>query len=53
MSLFVCPFVACMYSQAGAFDLRTAVMESLVSARRAGADILISYYTPHVLDWLS
>ncbi len=47
-------FTACvLILQAGSFDLRTAVMESLVSARRAGADILISYYTPHVLSWLS
>jgi len=39
-------------AQAGAFSLEEAVMESLVCARRAGTDILITYYTPHVLDWL-
>ena len=40
-------------AQAGSFDLKTGVMESLTCARRAGADILISYFTPHVLEWLS
>ncbi|BFZ06002.1 hypothetical protein BsWGS_09041 [Bradybaena similaris] len=37
---------------AGAFDLKTAVMEMLHSMRRAGADILITYFTPQVLDWI-
>jgi porphobilinogen synthase len=37
---------------AGSFDLKTAVMESLTCLRRAGADIIISYYTPRLLDWL-
>ena len=36
----------------GAFDLRTAVLESLTGLRRAGADVLISYFTPQVLKWL-
>ena len=36
---------------AGAFDLRTAVMESLDDIRRAGADVLISYFAPAVLAW--
>eukprot|EP00842_Homolaphlyctis_polyrhiza_P004293 jgi/Hompol1/4865/HPOL_003968-RA len=35
------------------FDLRAGVMESLESAQRAGASILITYYTPWILDWLS
>ncbi|KAL2919329.1 Aminolevulinate dehydratase [Polyrhizophydium stewartii] len=35
------------------FDLRAGVMESLQSALRAGANILITYYTPLILDWLS
>lgn len=39
-------------SQAGAFDLRAAVMEAMTSFRRAGADIIITYYTPQLLDWL-
>lgn len=36
----------------GALDLKRAVLESLVSLHRAGADILITYYTPSVLKWL-
>jgi len=39
-------------AQAGAFSLKDGVMESLLCARRAGANIIISYFTPHVLDWL-
>ncbi|GCB77279.1 hypothetical protein scyTo_0019265, partial [Scyliorhinus torazame] len=39
-------------AQAGAFDLRTAVMEALTSFRRAGADIIITYYVPQILKWL-
>ncbi|TPX33203.1 porphobilinogen synthase [Synchytrium microbalum] len=35
------------------FDLRVGVMESLNAAVRAGANILITYYTPLLLDWLS
>jgi len=37
---------------AGAFDLKTAVLETLTGMRRAGADIIITYYTPRLLDWL-
>jgi porphobilinogen synthase len=40
-------------AQSGAFDLKTAVLESLVCFRRAGADIIISYFTPKLLEWLS
>lgn len=39
-------------AQNGVFDLRTGVNESIVSLRRAGADIIISYWTPQVLQWL-
>jgi porphobilinogen synthase len=39
--------------QNGAFDLKTAVLESLVCLRRAGADIIITYFTPKLLEWLS
>lgn len=39
-------------ARANAFELRTAVIESLVGMRRAGADILITYFTPQLLDWL-
>uniref|UniRef100_A0A8C1R6F3 Delta-aminolevulinic acid dehydratase n=1 Tax=Cyprinus carpio TaxID=7962 RepID=A0A8C1R6F3_CYPCA len=39
-------------AEAGAFDLRTAVMEAMTAFRRAGADIIITYYTPQLLTWL-
>ncbi|XP_055081625.1 delta-aminolevulinic acid dehydratase isoform X2 [Periophthalmus magnuspinnatus] len=39
-------------AQAGAFELRAAVMEAMTAFRRAGADIIITYYTPQLLDWL-
>ncbi len=37
----------------GAFDLKTAVLEALSGMRRAGADIVITYFTPRILVWLS
>eukprot|EP01118_Nematostelium_gracile_P016096 TRINITY_DN6589_c0_g1_i1.p1 TRINITY_DN6589_c0_g1~~TRINITY_DN6589_c0_g1_i1.p1 ORF type:complete len:331 (+),score=101.71 TRINITY_DN6589_c0_g1_i1:76-1068(+) len=37
---------------AGAFNLKTAVLETLGGMRRAGADIIITYYAPKLLDWL-
>ncbi|XP_038600704.1 delta-aminolevulinic acid dehydratase [Tachyglossus aculeatus] len=39
-------------AQAKAFDLKAAVMEAMTSFRRAGADIIITYYTPQLLHWL-
>lgn len=39
-------------SQAGAFKLKAIVLESVQAMRRAGADIIISYYTPHLLQWM-
>jgi porphobilinogen synthase len=39
-------------ARAGAFDLQTAVMESLTGFRRAGADLLLTYFALDVLDWL-
>ncbi|KJE98177.1 delta-aminolevulinic acid dehydratase, variant 1 [Capsaspora owczarzaki ATCC 30864] len=39
-------------AKAGAFDLRAAVLETVRGMRRAGADIIITYYTPQLLDWL-
>uniref|UniRef100_A0A8D0DFW5 Delta-aminolevulinic acid dehydratase n=1 Tax=Salvator merianae TaxID=96440 RepID=A0A8D0DFW5_SALMN len=39
-------------AQAGAFDLKAVVMEALTAFRRAGADIIITYYAPLVLQWL-
>ncbi|XP_050301475.1 delta-aminolevulinic acid dehydratase [Anthonomus grandis grandis] len=40
-------------AQKGVFDLKTALMEILGSYRRAGADVIITYYTPLVLDWIA
>lgn len=37
---------------AGAFDLKGVLLETLTSMRRAGADVIISYFTPMVLSWL-
>jgi len=37
---------------AGAFNLEATLMEVLTSMRRAGADVIISYFTPNVLKWL-
>lgn len=39
-------------AQAGALDLKRSLMETLTCFRRAGADVIISYYTPRVLEWL-
>jgi len=39
-------------ASAGAFDLKTAVFETLKGMRRAGADIIISYFVPKLLDWI-
>lgn len=39
-------------AQAGALDLKRALMETLTCLRRGGADVIISYYTPRVLAWL-
>ena len=36
-------------ANAGAFDLKSAVMESLISMRRAGADVIITYFAPKVI----
>lgn len=36
----------------GAFDLKTVLWEVLVGMRRAGADCIITYFTPVLLDWL-
>jgi porphobilinogen synthase len=43
----------CHAASNGVFSLRDGVLESLVGARRAGATILITYFTPQLLDWLS
>lgn len=40
-------------AKAGALDEKRAVLESLLAFRRAGADFILSYYTPQVLVWLN
>ncbi|OTA07619.1 porphobilinogen synthase-like protein [Trichoderma parareesei] len=39
-------------AKAGVFDLKTMAFESTESILRAGATIVISYFTPQFLDWL-
>ena len=36
----------------GAFGLQEAVMEQTVAFKRAGAGIILTYFTPHLLGWL-
>lgn len=40
-------------AKAGLFDLDVAIDEAFTSLRRAGADVIISYFTPRVLKRLS
>lgn len=40
-------------SVAGAFGLEPILLESVQSMMRAGADIVITYYTPRLLKWLN
>lgn len=37
-------------AKAGAFNLQSAVTESLISMRRAGADVIITYFVPKILQ---
>ncbi|XP_060613217.2 delta-aminolevulinic acid dehydratase [Anolis sagrei] len=39
-------------AQAGAFDLKAVVMEALAGFRRAGADVIITYFVPQLLQWM-
>lgn len=39
-------------AKAGAFNLRVTLKEVLTSMRRAGADVIISYFTPAILEWI-
>ncbi|XP_075435334.1 delta-aminolevulinic acid dehydratase [Ascaphus truei] len=39
-------------AQAGAFNLKVAVLEAMTGFRRAGADIVITYYAPLLLKWI-
>lgn len=39
-------------SQAGGINLKEAVLESMQSFLRAGASVVITYFTPSLLEWL-
>lgn len=39
-------------AKSGVFDLRTAAFEAHESVLRAGATIIVSYFTADFLDWL-
>jgi len=39
-------------AQAGALDERAAVLEALLAIRRAGADIVVTYFAQEVAEWL-
>ncbi|XP_014771840.1 delta-aminolevulinic acid dehydratase [Octopus bimaculoides] len=40
-------------AKAGVFNLKQVVLETLTGMRRAGAVMLITYFAPDVLEWLS
>ncbi|PCH43811.1 tetrapyrrole biosynthesis porphobilinogen synthase [Wolfiporia cocos MD-104 SS10] len=40
-------------ARAGVYDLRTMAFESVESMVRAGCTLILSYFTPDFLDWLS
>jgi porphobilinogen synthase len=40
-------------SAQGLIDRRAAVLESLTAIRRAGADLILTYYAGQVAKWLS
>lgn len=42
----------CHGATAGAFPLKSAVLEVVTSFKRAGATIIITYFTPQLLKWL-
>jgi porphobilinogen synthase len=39
-------------AKAGVFDKKTMALESLQGILRAGATIVVTYWTPDMLDWL-
>lgn len=45
--------MVCAAAKAGVFDLKTMAFEVTEGILRAGATIVISYFTPDFLDWLS
>ncbi len=40
-------------ARAGVYDLKSMAFESVESMVRAGATLILSYFTPEFLDWLS
>ncbi|ORY68780.1 delta-aminolevulinic acid dehydratase [Pseudomassariella vexata] len=44
--------MVCAAAKAGVFDLKTMAFEVTEGILRAGATIVISYFTPEFLDWL-
>jgi porphobilinogen synthase len=39
-------------AEAGWLDEKAAVLESLLGIRRAGADVILTYFAPQVAEWL-
>ena len=39
-------------ARAGVYDLRTMAFESIGSMVRAGCTLILTYFTPQMLDWL-
>lgn len=37
----------------GIFDLKPVLTEVLIGMRRAGADCIITYFVPTILDWMA
>jgi porphobilinogen synthase len=42
----------CHGATAGAFELKAALLEVITSFKRAGATIIITYFTPQLLKWI-
>lgn len=40
-------------AERGWVDLRSAAVEQTTAIRRAGADLIVTYFAPQLLDWLS
>lgn len=40
-------------ARAGVYDLKTMAFESVESMVRAGATLILTYFTPDFLEWLS
>ena len=39
-------------AQRGWLDLQAAAMETTCAIKRAGADLIVTYFAPRLLDWL-